>query len=248
MGWICQEMPGTKHGREQGMMMWKHQESDAGTAADSASASSVAAKMLFYPCFWAVGSSSHRKQKALMPIGSNEAGKICTILSLLIVIRFFITQVVLRTRKLGSCILPAVLSHASCCRSVCSAVCSKAAKLKTKSRFQIKAAANHLFQEIAENVWSFFPLKKGVSFILKVFLLCCLWGFCYFWWKWCHLWSSFIENLMINSNTNSPLFLIFISTNLRNHKVWAWRDTALFPLAVNSAHFLFWKLPLHFPE
>lgn len=105
-----------------------------------------------YPYFWAIGSSSHRKQNSFLPTGSKDAGKICTILSLLVVIRFFIIQVVLRIRKLGSCILPAVLSHAPCCRSVFSAVCSKAAKLKTKSRFQIKATANYSFLEVAENI------------------------------------------------------------------------------------------------
>lgn len=89
-----------------------------------------------------------------MPIGLNEAGEICATLSLLVVVRFFIIQVVLSTgtRKLGGCILLAVLSRAPCCRLVCSTVCFRAAKLKTKSRFQIKAAANHSFLEVAENV------------------------------------------------------------------------------------------------
>lgn len=88
-----------------------------------------------------------------MPIGLNDAGEICTTLSLPVVVRFFIIQVVLSTgtRKLGGCILLAVLSHAPC-RLVCSTVCFRAAKLKTKSRFQIKAAANHSFLEVAENV------------------------------------------------------------------------------------------------
>lgn len=63
LGWFHQEMPNNEHGGEQAMMMWQHcsPESNAGAAAELASASSVGTKMLFHPLFLSFGSSSHRK-------------------------------------------------------------------------------------------------------------------------------------------------------------------------------------------
>lgn len=147
MSCFYQEMPDNECGGEQAVMMWRHcsPESDAGAAAELASASSVGTKMLFHPLFLSFGSSFHRKQKASMPMGSDEAGRRCTVLPLPVISRFLIIQIVLSTRtgKPGCCILPTVLSHTPYCRSICSVVCFKAAKLKTRSRFQIKAAVNH---------------------------------------------------------------------------------------------------------
>lgn len=57
----------------------------------------------------------------------------------------FVTIQVVSAQDWEGCLwlLPAELSHAPRCRSARSAVCSKAAKLKTRSRSQIKAAPNH---------------------------------------------------------------------------------------------------------
>lgn len=110
-GWVAfffQEMPDNRYGREEAVTMSKYPEGDAGTATDSASVSSAGSKMYFWP----IGSSSHRKQKVFMPTGSKEVGEIYTILSLLVVIRFFIIQVVLRNLVVTSCPLCSHVPHA----------------------------------------------------------------------------------------------------------------------------------------
>lgn len=121
-------------------------------------------KKLFHPLFLSFGSSSHRKQKASMLTGSEEAGRRCIILPLPVISRFLTIQVVLSTRtgKSGCCTVPTVLSHAPYCRSVRFAVCFKAAKLKTRSRFQIKAAVNHYSYKL-KILRGFFHKKRGLS-------------------------------------------------------------------------------------